>query len=208
MQRQCYFYTTRAQERVWEHGGDTRVIMMSPRTVSCLLICVVPIVIAGCFGGAPSWVERGSGAFQHDAEAFYVVGAVKGITSKALAERTADNRARAELGKILEAYSADVMRDYAASAAVDGFVPLPEEADEVEQEIEAFAAATLDGMQIVNHWTNKEEGITYALAKLDIEDFEARIAHVTGFSGEIREYLRTHADRLFDHRGAEEAESE
>ena len=181
---------------------------MSPRIVSCLLVCVVPIVIAGCFGGAPGWVEQGSRAFQHDAEAFYVVGAVKGITNKSLAERTADNRARAELGKILEAYSADVIRDYASSAAVDGFVPSTEEADTVEQEIEAFAATTLDGVQIVNHWTDKNEGITYALAKLDLDDFEDRIAHVTGFSGEIREYLRAHADRLFDQRGAEGAEGE
>ena len=63
-------------------------------------------------------------------------------------------------------------------------------------------------MQIINHWTDKDEGITYSLAKLDLEEFEEQIERAKSFNPEVREYLRKNSDRLFDHLGAEEAKRE
>ena len=181
--------------------------MRSLKPLSFVLICAFFVVLAGCFGGAPKWVTKGSGAFQSDTKAFYGVGAIKGIHNPPLATNAADNRARAELGKILETYSASLMRDYAASGAIDDFAESTEE-QLVEQAVKTFSATTLSGVQIVNHWTDKDEGITYSLAKLDLDDFEAQIERAKAFNGEVREYLRKNASRLFDHLGTEEAKRE
>ncbi|MBQ26570.1 MAG: hypothetical protein CMH81_00280 [Nitrospiraceae bacterium] len=168
-------------------------------------LVLVPLFLQGCFGGPPAWVKKGSGAFQSDTKAFYGVGAIKGIHNPPLATNAADNRARAELGKILETYSASLIRDYAASSVVGDFAESTEE-QLIEQALKTFSATTLSGVQIVNHWTDKDEDITYSLAKLDLDDFEAQIERVKAFNGEVREYLRKNAVRLFDHLGAEESE--
>ena len=184
--------------------GDTIVIRFLG-LLSVVMVCAAFVVIAGCFwGGAPKWVKDGGGAFQSDTKAFYAVGAIKGIKNKPVATKTADNRARAELEKILQTYSASLMRDYAASSAVDDFIE-PTDEQTVEQAIKTFSDTTLSDVQIVKHWTDKDEDITYALAKLDLDDFEGRIERARAFNIDVREYLRTNVDRLFDHFSAEEA---
>src|SRR3954454_16648411 len=64
----------------------------------------------------PEWVVKGSRAFGGEAgRIFYGVGQVNGIKNMALARTTADNRARAEIAKIFETYSASLMKDYQAA---------------------------------------------------------------------------------------------
>ena len=174
------------------------------RLLSVVMVGAAFVVIAGCFWGAPKWVKDGSGAFQSDTKAFYAVGAIKGIKNKPVAIKTADNRARAELEKVLQTYSASLMRDYATSSAVDDFME-PTDEQMVEQAIKMFSATTLSDVQIVKHWTDNDEDITYALAKLALDDFEERIEQARAFNIDVREYLRTNVDRLFDHFSAEEA---
>ncbi len=165
------------------------------------------VSLYGCAGSAPKWVNKGSGAFQSDTKAFYGVGAIKGVQNKPLATKTADNRARAELGKIIETYSASLMRDYASSGTVDDFAQSTEE-QLVEQAVKTFSATTLSGVQIINHWVDKKEGITYSLAKLDLDDFENQIDRAKALNGEVREHLRKNADRLFNDLSQEEAKHE
>ena len=177
------------------------------RPLYCLLICLCFVLVAGCFGGAPKWVKKGSGAYEGDTKAFYGVGAIKGVHNPPLATNAADNRARAEIGKIIETYSATLMRDYASSGAVADFAESTEE-QLVEQAVKTFSATTLSGVQIVNHWTDKDEAITYSLAKLDLDDFEEQIERAKSFNPQVREYLRKNSDRLFKDLGAEEAKRE
>ena len=66
--------------------------------------------------------KKGAGAFLNKGDkAFYGVGAVSGVMNKPLARTTADNRARAEIAKVFETYSASLMRDYAASTTAGDF---------------------------------------------------------------------------------------
>ncbi len=188
-----------------KRGGT--IVMRFLRSLFFVLICTFFLVMAGCFGSVPEWVKQGSGAFQSDTKAFYGVGAIKGIHNPPLAMNAAENRARAELGKILQTYSASLMRDYSASSAVSDFVDSTEE-QLIEQAVKTFSATALSGVQIVNHWTDKKEGITYALAKLDLDDFESQIEQAKAFTGKVREYLRENANRLFEHLGGEEAKRE
>src|SRR5688572_13222560 len=61
--------------------------------------------------GKPRWVTRGSVAVAGDKRAFYGVGSASGIKEAALLRSTADNRARAELAKLLDTFSASLMKD-------------------------------------------------------------------------------------------------
>src|SRR5688572_32955155 len=70
-------------------------------------------------GGAvveyPEWVNKGSGAFGGEKKVMYGVGSASGIRNHSLARTTADNRARAEISKVFETYSASLMKDYMSS---------------------------------------------------------------------------------------------
>ncbi len=172
-----------------------------------VVLSFAALLVQGCFGGPPAWVKKGSGAFHSDTKSFYGVGAIKGIHNPPLATNAADNRARAELGKVLQSYSASLIRDYASSSVVNDFTESTEE-QLVEQALKTFSATTLSGVQIVNHWTDKDEGITYSLAKLDLDDFEDQIERTKAFDIQVREYLQNNAVRLFDQLGTEESKRE
>ena len=60
----------------------------------------------------PEWVNKGSGAFGGEGKkVFYGVGSASGIRNSSLACSTADQRARAEISRVFETYSASLMKD-------------------------------------------------------------------------------------------------
>ena len=112
--------------------------------------------------GKPGWVNRGSGAVATDEKrAFYGVGLANGIKNPSLLRTTADDRARAEMAKLLEVYSASLMKDYQASS--NG-----KEEQSVEQAIKTAANASLRGVEIVDRYI-AADGTVYALAQLDLK---------------------------------------
>ena len=116
--------------------------------------------------GTPAWVTRGSGAFSRgETKAFYGVGLANGIRNPALLRQTADNRARSELGKIFDTFSASLMKDYMAST--NG-----EEQQVVENAIKTASSVSLKGSEIVDHYV-AADGTLYALAKLSLESVAA-----------------------------------
>ena len=116
--------------------------------------------------GEPDWVNRGSAAVSGDGgRLFYGVGMATGIKNPALLRSSADNRARAELGKVFETFSASLMKDYSNS---DG-------AQNVEQAVKTLSSMSLEGVQIVDRYSGAD-GALYALAALDIEKVQGAIA--------------------------------
>lgn len=150
----------------------------------------------------PEWVMKGSGAFGETAgRVFYGVGSVSGIKNHALARTTAENRARSEIGKIFETYTASLMKDY-ASAASDG--EGTNEEQYVEQALKTFSAATLSGVEIVDRWFHPD-GSVYALSKLDLEAFTNNLERMEKLNEATREYVRKNAERAHVSLEAEEA---
>ena len=180
------------------------------RAVSRLVVMasVALLALAGCGkkeGEAPAamkgmdypdWVVKGSGAFGGEAgKVFYGVGQVNGIKNIGLARTTADNRARAEIAKIFETYSASLMKDYQASTTA-GDMSASSEEQHVEQAIKTFSAATLSGVQIVDHWFNDRDGSVYALARLDLATFTDNLGKMKELNAKVRDYVRANADRV------------
>ncbi len=174
----------------------------------------IAIMLSGCAGvkggpsGEPLWVIQGSGAFKDGGkQVFYGVGAISGVRNNALGRTTAENRARAEITKTFENYTASLMKDYAASTT-GGAVVNSDNAtsgeQHVEQAVKTFSAATLSGVIIINHWTDPSNGTLYALARLDLENFKNSLEKIKQLSSEARDYVRKNAEKSFDNLAAEE----
>lgn len=178
----------------------------------CVVVLGTTVGSFGCGGGAkkpmgeapkalegiqyPDWVLKGSGAFGTDSSrVFYGVGFVSGIKNQALARSTADNRARAEIAKTFETYSASLMKDYMASTTA-GDQSATSEEQHVEQAVKTFSAATLSGVQIVDHWFHPSDGSVYALARLDLESFTKNLDKMKELNAGVRDYVRKNADRV------------
>ncbi|WDT70065.1 MAG: LPP20 family lipoprotein [Candidatus Manganitrophus sp.] len=162
--------------------------------VEGIIAGVTILLLASCAGHKakheePDWVQKGNGAFlDNDQKAFYGVGAVTGVQNKPLAKTAADNRARAEVAKVFETYSASLMRDYAASTTAGDFKKTSEEQN-IEQTIKTFSATTLSGVIIIDHWTDPADGTLYSLARLDLDKFKDNIQQARELNAAVRDYV-------------------
>jgi hypothetical protein len=182
-----------------------------------LNLLILPAILLACAGAPlrggkmPDWVKEGNGAFRDAGEkVFYGVGAVVGIKNEPLARTSAENRARAEVAKIFETYTASLMKDYMASttggAAITAQSPAAEE-QHVEQTIKTFSAATLSGVMIVDRWVDTGNDTHYALARLDLEKFKQSVDRMQELNAQVRDFIRKNADRSFDALAREEEKS-
>ena len=188
---------------------------MMKRLAFVMAFAALPLV--ACGGGAgkgqaenqvkvdyPEWVMRGSGAFGGERNVFYAVGAKSGVKNPALLRAAADNQARAEMQKTFETYTASLMKDYASSIATGDLTNSSEE-QMVEQAVKTFAAGTLNGVQIVEHWIHPVDGTMYSLARLDLDGFMDQLDKAKELSNKVKERVRRSAERSFADLEREEA---
>jgi hypothetical protein len=120
----------------------------------------------------PAWTYKGSGAFDVDkGKIFYGVGIASGIKNRALLFSTSDNRARAEVAKVLETYVASLAKDYMASTTA-GDMSASSEEQHVEQALKSFSKTTLHGARIIDHWIDPSDGSVFALCEMDLLAFK------------------------------------
>ena len=179
-----------------------------------LAILLTAVWLVGCAGVSmrggemPRWVKEGSRAFEDgEVKAFYGVGAVVGVDNEPLARTAAENRARAEVAKVFATYTASLMKDYMAATRGGATVsdsPATEE-QHIEQSIKTFSAVTLSGVKIVDHWIDPERRTYYALARLDLEHFKDQLDRIRELNAQVRDFIRSNADRSFEALAREEA---
>ncbi len=158
------------------------------------------LIFSACASGPsrPAWTMKSSGAFKDAGEkVFYGVGRVTGIKNESLAFSTADNRARADIAKTIEVYSASLAKDYQASTTAGDFKRTSEE-QFVEETTKTFTAVTLNGVVIVDHWVNEKDGTVYALARLDLEKFKDSVNSAKELNASVREWVKKNAEKAFD----------
>jgi hypothetical protein len=177
------------------------------RLATLSLAGMMMITLSAC-GGPPAWVKQGSGAYNNkDSKGFYGVGSVVGVHNEPLAWDTAENRARAELAKNFQTYTAYLMRDYAASTNAAQFTKSTEEQN-VERAIKTFSAVTLNGVKPVERYKDEKTGTYYVLARLDLKDMKEALEQAKELNSEVREFVRKNAERLFDRLEKEEQKRE
>ena len=179
--------------------------LWKPRAFSFVIVSALVLILAAC-SGTPKWVSKGGGYMsEKDQKAFYGVGAVTGIRNEPLAKETADNRARADLAKYIDTYTAYLMRDYAASTTAGDFTKSSEEQN-VERAVKTFVSAHLSGVQVVDRWEKDEKSgkVTYALAKMDLASFKESVSQMKELNETARDFVRKNAERAFDRLQQEE----
>jgi len=188
------------------------------KRMALLLPLIGFALVASCGGGAkevpkaeatkppkPEWVEKGSGAFGGEmGKAFYGVGSAWGIQNPSLLRSTADNRARAEVARVFETYTASLMKDYQASTMAGNPAETSEE-QHVEQTIKTFTKAELAGVQIVDHWKDPESEEFFALARMDYSTFEEYLKKGSELSEAVRQRVVERAEKAFRDLAEEEA---
>ena len=170
-----------------------------PRWIGGGILAVMILTLTAC-GGAPKWVKQGS---NFNDKAFYGVGAVNGVKNEPLAWEAAQNRARAEVARNFETYTAYLMRDYAASTTAGDFTRNTEEQN-IERAIKTFSAVTLSGVRQEERYKDEKTGTYYVLAKLNLADVKEQLAQAKELNGQVRDFVRRNADRLFERLEKEE----
>jgi hypothetical protein len=115
-------------------------------------------------GEAPEWVNRGS---RVEKGSIFGVGSVQGVANTPLARDTAANRGRAEISRILEVYSASLMKDYSASTTA-GDMSASSEEQRVEQAIKTFSANLMKGTETKDFYL-APNGTWFCLVELNFE---------------------------------------
>ncbi|RJR15910.1 MAG: hypothetical protein C4581_11190 [Nitrospiraceae bacterium] len=176
------------------------------------------VLISGCAGSkkvtdmtpiqelkAPEWVMKGSGAFGGEkGKVFYGVASASRMQNISLMRTAADNRARNEVAKVFQFYTASLMKDYAAST-VAGDPDVSSEEQHVEQAIKTVTSMTLSGVEVVDHWQNPATQEFFALARLDLNSFKDNFDKMQTLDKKVRDYIRENADRMHEELEKEEA---
>ncbi len=152
--------------------------------------------------GAPDWVNKGTNILNDkDGRLFHGVGSASPMGDMALQKSVADDRARAEVARILSSYMDVVSSDYLSSAksgssAKPGDVSVTEES--VSRQIKSLTKVNLAGARIIGNWRDPKSNIIYSIAELDMKQVKSTLAGTRDMNDDLRRYIETSADNIFD----------
>lgn len=166
-------------------------------------------LLAGCAGsgptrvesdlhikGAPDWVNEGTAILKARAgRLFHGVGSAPPMGDRSLQTSTADDRARAELARVLSAYLDVVSRDYTAASG-SGEQALSTAS--VSRQIETVTRVNLAGSRIIGRWRDERTDVIYALAELDMEQVRGTLERVEDMNAGLRDHITRQGDNIFD----------
>lgn len=182
---------------------NIRNLTLRDRVVSAGCLVLV-LLLSGC-GGAPDWVKEGSGVMnQDDSKSIYGVGTVEKVPMESIAWEIAENRARAEVAKSFETYTAYLMRDYVATTAATESSGVSAEQD-VQRAVKTFTAVTLNGVRQIERYKDEEKDMYYVLAKLSFKDMQEALNQAKELDKEVKNFVKKNGERIFDRLEQEEA---
>jgi hypothetical protein len=183
-------------------SGEDIVIMKKLFAVGLAVL-----LMAGCAGktkvesdlaikGAPDWVNEGSQILNDKGgRLFHGVGLAPPMGDESLQISTADNRARAEVARILSTFFDVVNSDYGSAAGSDGDLAGQQS---VSRQIESLTRTNLNGAKIIGRWRDKRTGTIYSIAELDLEQVKRIVAANQEMNRDFGRYLEAHGDTIFD----------
>ena len=177
----------------------------SNRRILRLAVVAASLLPIACAGGqkrgssslkppsdAPEWVYKTSYV---NSRVFHGVGASAGVKNPGLARSRAANRARNEIAKVMETYSASLMKDYAASVST-GDLSNAQEEQLVEQAVKTFTSQLLVGAEVKDYYIDGANNVVYALAELDL-DKQAKVAAAKAKMGPgLSKWVEENQDRV------------
>lgn len=181
------------------------MIRRVPTPYYCLF--AVLFLLASCSGktmvesdlgikGAPDWINEGTQTLNdRGGRLFHGVGQAPVMGDESLQISTADNRARAEVARILSSYMDVLSSDYASSASSGGDA-IAEQS--VSRQIQNFTKINLSGAKIIAHWKDPKSKIIYSLAELDMKHVKDVMKTAKDMNEDVKRYVVEHGDTIFD----------
>ena len=178
-----------------------------------LSLAVLVAVVSGCASeptkvesnlgikGAPDWVNEGTSALStKDGRLFHGVGSASPMGDLALQKSVADDRARAEVARVLSSYLDVMSNDYMASAksgeAGDKSSGVNEEA--VSRQIKNTSKINMAGARIIGSWKDPKTNTVWSIAELDMDHVKKTMSGVNDMNADLKRYIDTTADNIFD----------
>jgi hypothetical protein len=142
--------------------------------------------------GAPDWVNEGTKAVDNDdGRLLHGVGMAPAMNDGSLQKSTADNRARAEIARVLSTYIDSTISDYSASVG--------DQADmNIERDLRSTSQLALSGARILGRWKDKRTGDVYAFAELDLKKIDKLVSTATTLSDSFKRYYKESAGVGFE----------
>ena len=146
--------------------------------------------------GAPDWVNKGNGVvIKLDSRLFHGVASADPMGDLALQKAIADDRARAEVARVLSSYLDAVSSDYMAVPKTGDEI---ESAKSVPQQIKSTIRANMAGARIIGSWRDPKSNTIWSIAELDIKYVKSTMAAVNDMNANLKIYIDTSADNIFD----------
>lgn len=172
-----------------------------------VFLLAVAVTLAACGGkntvksdlhikGAPNWVNKGTSVLKEkDGRLFHGVGMAEDLGNMSLQKSTADNRARAEIARILSSYMDIVENDYITANRADGQNVSQEQ---ISRQIKNVSETNLAGAKIIGRWRDKKTSTIFSLAELDMKYVKQTINSYREMNAALRKYMEQNADTAFD----------
>lgn len=146
--------------------------------------------------GAPDWVNKGSNILNgKNGRMFYGVGSATPQGDMALQKAIADDRARAEIARILSSYLEVVSSDYMATVKLaDSSV----NEEQVSLQIKNTTKVNMAGARIIGSWRDLKSNTVWSIAELDMNNVKNTMAGITDMNADLKRYIESTADNIFD----------
>ncbi|HEY0665848.1 MAG TPA: hypothetical protein VGD24_07270 [Gallionella sp.] len=172
-----------------------------------LLVAFFAAALASCSGttkvesdmglkDVPDWVNKGTNILNNkDGRLFHGVASAKPLADAPLQKSVADDRARAEVARILTSYLEVVSDDYVSAVRADG-QSVSEES--ISRQIKATTKVNLRGARIIANWRDSNSGIIYSLCELDMDHVKSTVAKTEEMDAGLKNYFRRKGNDIFD----------
>jgi len=179
----------------------------SPSIRNLGVTCALALLLAGCSGktmvksdlgirGAPDWVNKGTAVLNDKGgRLFHGVGSSSAMGDEALQRATADDRARAEVARILSTYLDVVSNDYAAATGTGANASADQT---VSHEIKAVSKMNLAGSRIIGRWKDDRTSTVYSIAELDLAQVKTTLNGAGSMNADMQRYFEKNAQNVFD----------
>ncbi|MFZ3014809.1 MAG: LPP20 family lipoprotein [Nitrospira sp.] len=154
--------------------------------------------------GLPEWVNNKGAAFSGERRVLHGVGSASGLRNPSLRRKAAEGQARNDMAASLQVYVAGLQKQYMAETTA-GDMSKVEVEQHIQDTMKQVTEATLVGVQIVEIWENPLRNETYALARLDMEQFmeimksyKSASAGFAQLDAGLREWVRNNANKAHD----------
>lgn len=145
--------------------------------------------------GAPDWVNEGTQVVDNnDGQLIYGVGMAPAMNDQSLQKSTADNRARAEIARILKTYIDSTLKDYSASSNNGDNSA---NSMSIERDIRSTSQLALSGARILGHWKDPRTEDIYAFSVLDTNKLDELIAKATNLSDDFKHFFEQNSQQSF-----------